>query len=76
MIRLEASAEIPWLSRDLWTTVPVWDIGGESLSQQCFPAWEEDWVVGQHLHQHWPPCLSWPFWNKNDPLNFFLLNLL
>lgn len=35
MISLEASAEIPWLSRDLRTsgtsTVPVWDIGGESL---------------------------------------------
>ena len=35
MISLEASAEIPWLSRDLWTsgtsTFPVWDIGGESL---------------------------------------------
>ena len=35
MISLEASAEIPWLSRDLRTsgtsTVPVWGIGGESL---------------------------------------------
>ena len=35
MISLETSAEIPWISRDLRTsgtsTVPVWDIGGESL---------------------------------------------
>ena len=39
-------------------------------SQQCLSVWEKDWFVGQHLHQHRPPCLSWPFWNNNEPLDF------
>ena len=86
MVSLKASAEIPWLSRDLRTSstsiVPVSDIGAESLlgfqeeSAVCFSVWEEDWVVGQHLDQNRPPCLNWPFLNNNDPLNFFPLNLL